>query len=205
MEAADYRNAFRAGDVLSNWLVGNDEPGLLGERASDCDTLLLSPRQAICTILCVIQHPDPFQALERLELVGALETANDPAPGGDRAQPSTQHIFERGQPPHTGLPRFLAASLGWPLGFAYLSSSLDQSFRLPAVKAVQARNQRTRPALTAVFAPGSCPFPVHKHSFSHQIRFAIRRFVSGILVPVATWRTPITPDGAAERIDTDSG
>src|SRR5271167_3803524 len=102
MQAADYRNALRAGDVLqelqhscgrgrieaSNWLVGNDEPWLLGERASDCDTLLLSPRQAICTILCVIQHPDPFQALERLELVGALETANDPAPGGDMAQPS---------------------------------------------------------------------------------------------------------------------
>jgi hypothetical protein len=114
MEAADHSHALRAYDVpqelqhtscrdgvqAGDRLVRNDETRLLSERTGDCDPLLLAARQTVRPGMGLLEHANPFQAFERLELVGSLKAAKDSAPKGGMAQPSAQHIFERSQPPH---------------------------------------------------------------------------------------------------------
>ena len=68
-----------------------------GERTGVLAGNVIHPLQPGVSLL---EHANPFQAFERLELVGALKAAKDSAPKGSMAQPSAQHIFERSQPPH---------------------------------------------------------------------------------------------------------
>ena len=96
-----FQDAGAAGRVQAGHrLIGDDEFGLLGQRAGDRDPLLLAAAERVGALPGLGQQPDPVQAGQCQPAVRAIELAQPATPGRHMAQAAGQHVVQCRQAAH---------------------------------------------------------------------------------------------------------